>query len=109
MGFWRTVSADLYSNTHSGSELGANCNISHQATVGYKGRGSRKGFPTLGDNVYVGPGAKVIGSVKVGNNVAIGANAVVTHDVPDNAVVAGVPARIISLEGSEGYILNRLP
>lgn len=54
----------------------------------------------------MGPGSKIIGSVNVGNNAAIGANAVVTKDVADNAVVAGVPAKVISYEGSRGYIDN---
>jgi serine O-acetyltransferase len=50
----------------------------------------------IGDNVYIGPGARLIGGFKVGNNVVIGANAVVIKDVPDNSVVAGVPAKVIS-------------
>jgi serine O-acetyltransferase len=54
--------------------------------------------------VYIGPGAKIIGAVRVGNNVAIGANCVVTKDVPDNAVVVGVPGKIISFRGSQGYV-----
>lgn len=53
---------------------------------------------------YIGPGAKIIGAVTIGNNVAIGANAVVTHNVPDNAVVAGVPAKILSMNGADGYV-----
>ncbi len=61
-------------------------------------------MPVIGDNVYIGSGAKIIGSVNVGNNVAIGANAVLTKDVPDNAVVVGVPAKVISYKGSMGYI-----
>ena len=64
------------------------------------------GFPELGDNVYIGPGAKVIGNVKIGNNVAIGANAVVTKSFPDDSVVVGIPARLISTKGSVGYCIN---
>ncbi|WP_240053851.1 DapH/DapD/GlmU-related protein [Bacteroides uniformis] len=52
----------------------------------------------VGDNCYFGVGVKVIGSVRIGNNVTIGANAVVTHDIPDNAVVGGVPAKIIKIK-----------
>ena len=60
-------------------------------TIGYKGKES----PVIGVNVRVSCGAKVIGRVSAGNNVIIGANAVVCKDVPDNCVVAGVPAKII--------------
>ena len=84
--------------------IGKNCNLSHQVTIGVSRRGERAGIPTVGDNVYIGPGAKVFGKVTIGNNAAIGANAVVTRDVPENAVVVGIPARVISLEGSKGYI-----
>ena len=69
--------------------------------LGEVNRGVRKGSPFIGDNVYIGAGAKVLGSVTVGSNVAIGANAVVTKDVPDSAVVAGVPAVILD-DGSAG-------
>jgi serine O-acetyltransferase len=84
--------------------IGRNCNISQGVTVGQVNRGARRGSPRIGDNVYLGPGAKVIGSVTVGSNVAVGANAVVTKDVPDNAVVGGVPAVVLSHEGSVGYV-----
>lgn len=84
--------------------IGKNCNISHLVTLGKANRGLRKGYPVIGDNVYIGPGAKVIGNIKIGNNVAIGANCVVTKDVPDNGVVVGVPGRVISSEGSTGYV-----
>ena len=88
------------------SIIGKNCNISHGVTIGMANRGRNKGYPCIGDNVYIGPGAKIIGAVKVGNHVAIGANSVVTHDVPDNAVVVGIPARVISYASSLGYIEN---
>ncbi len=86
--------------------IGDNCTISHGVTLGQKNRGKFKGYPVLGDNVYIGPGVKIIGSVKVGNNVAIGANSVVTKDIPDNAVVVGVPGKVISYNGVTGYVVN---
>lgn len=89
---------------NQGTIIGNNVNISQGVTVGATNRGDKTGPPIIGNEVYIGPGAKIIGAIKVGNNVAIGANAVVTHDVPDNAVVGGVPARIISMKGTEGYV-----
>lgn len=86
--------------------IGKNCNISQGVTLGQTNRGKNKGTPIIGDNVYMGPGAKIIGAVKVGNNVAIGANCVVTKDIPDNSVVVGIPSRIISNNGSVGYVHN---
>jgi serine O-acetyltransferase len=87
-------------------KIGKNCNLSQGVTLGKTNRGKSKGYPTIGDNVYIGPGAKVIGAVKVGNNVAIGANCVVTKDVPDNAVVVGIPGGVISYDSSEGYVCH---
>jgi serine O-acetyltransferase len=84
--------------------IGKNCNISQGVTLGQANRGPRKGCPVVGDNVYFGPGAVIIGSVRIGDNAAIGANCVVTHDVPDAAVVVGVPGRVISYMGSAGYV-----
>ena len=72
--------------------------------MGVANRGERKGYPTIGDNVYIGPGAKLVGKIIVGNNAAIGANCVVTKDVPENGVVVGVPGKVISMNGSVGYI-----
>lgn len=89
--------------------IGCNCNISHGVTIGIIPRGPRSGAPIIGNNVYFGPGSKVIGKIRVGNNVAIGANCVVTRDVPDNAVVVGIPAKVISFNGSDGYITRVKP
>ena len=86
------------------ARIGRNCNISQGVTIGASSRGDRAGAPTIGDNVYIGPGAKVLGAIQVGNDVAIGANAVVTRDVPDHSVVVGIPARVVSSAGSVGYI-----
>ena len=86
--------------------IGRNCNLSHQVTIGISRRGERAGVPTIGDNVYIGPGAKLFGAISVGHNAAVGANCVVTRDVPEFGVVVGIPGRVISLDGSQGYINN---
>ena len=91
---------------HSKAVIGKNCDLSHGVTLGQGNRGKNKGYPTIGDNTYIGPGAKVIGAIRIGNNVAIGANCVVTRDVPDYAVVVGVPGRVISYKGSTDYVPN---
>ncbi len=84
--------------------LGENCNLSQDVTIGMSGRGEKRGAPVIGDRVYFGAGCRVIGPIKIGNDVAIGANAVVTKDLPNNAVAVGIPAKVISLEGSKGLI-----
>ena len=71
---------------------------------GTPGPGARAGAPVIGNNVFIGAGAKIIGRIQVGDGAAIGANAVVTRDVPAGAAVGGVPARVISNEGSTGYV-----
>lgn len=86
------------------SVIGNNCNISHGVTLGRANRGKHRGCPTIGNNVYIGPGAKIVGAVTIGNDVAIGANCVVTNDIPDRSVVVGIPGRVISQKGSSGYI-----
>lgn len=72
--------------------------------------GTEAEVPIIGDNCFIGPGAKVFGKIKIGNNVAIGANAVVNKDVPSNVTVAGVPAKIINEVGTVGkfkYYINK--
>ena len=85
-------------------KLGANCNISPMVFMGLGARDGKLGVPELGDRVYVAVGAKIIGPVKVGSDVAIGANAVVCKDVPDHVTVGGIPAKVISRKGSAAYI-----
>jgi len=89
------------------AKLGENCNISQGVTIGVGGRGENRGCPAIGDRVYIGPGAKLFGAITIGNDVAIGANAVVTKDLPDNAVAVGVPAKVISYDGSSEFIRFR--
>jgi serine O-acetyltransferase len=93
-----------YLAINSKAVIGNNCNLSAGVIIGEGGRGDAKGAPTLGDFVYVAPGAKIIGKIRVGNNVAVGANAVVVKDVPDGMSVAGIPAKIINDRGSRGLI-----
>ena len=81
----------------AGAKIGKNCVLFHQVSIGSNTLPDSKGqgFPTLGDNVYVGVGAKIIGNVTIGNNVRIGANCVVTESIPDNATVVMERPRII--------------
>jgi serine O-acetyltransferase len=76
---------------------GKNVFIEHQVTIG-----AEKGeAPVLGDNVFIGAGAKIVGAVRIGNDVKIGANAVVTKDLPDGATAVGIPARVIKIYNHE--------
>lgn len=76
----------------SAESIGQNCKIYQQVTIGYN---HKLEAPKIGDNVEICCGAKVIGGVVIGNNVIVGANAVVLTDVPDNSIVAGIPAKVI--------------
>lgn len=89
---------------HHDVVIGCNVNITHGTMLGYMNRGPRQGSPTIGDEVFFGSGAKVIGNVCIGNGAAIGVNAVVTKDVPENGVAVGLPAKVIGESGSDGYI-----
>lgn len=80
-----------FSSVIAAEKLGDNCRIFQQVTIGYNGDKR----PIIGDNVIVCCGAKIIGGVTIGNNVTIGANAVVCKDTPNNCVIAGVPAKVI--------------
>ncbi|MDN4524143.1 serine O-acetyltransferase [Fictibacillus fluitans] len=81
------------------ARIGKNCEIHSGVNIGmHKG-----GVPDIGNNVYIAPGAKLFGGIKIGNNVSIGANSVVTKDVPDNVTVVGIPAKIIS-ENSKSQV-----
>ena len=75
--------------------IGDDCTIFQGVTLGGTGKDRGKRHPTLCNGVFVGAGAKILGNIEIGNNVKIGANAVVLTDVPDNATAVGVPARAI--------------
>lgn len=77
---------------HSDVVMGENCSIGPGVLIGTRGLGNL-GVATIGNNVYIGVGAKVLGKITIGNNVRIGANSVVLSDIPDNSTVVGIPAR----------------
>lgn len=83
------------------AEIGDDCLIYHGVTLGGTGKDVGKRHPTLGNNVMVGSGAKVLGPFRVGNNARIAANAVVLREVPEGATVVGVPGRIVRLCGDK--------
>ena len=79
--------------------VGDNCTIYQGVTLGGTGKDVGKRHPTLGDNVMVGSGAKVLGPFRVGSNSKIAAGAVVLSEVPENSTCVGVPARVVRLDG----------
>lgn len=81
--------------------IGNNCLLYQGVTLGGTGKEKGKRHPTLGNNVLVGAGAKVLGPFTVGNNVKIAANAVVLNAIPDNCTAVGVPARIVKMNGKK--------
>jgi serine O-acetyltransferase len=89
---------------NAGVVIGDNCNISQGVTLGQLNRGAKVGCPVIGNDVYIAPGAKILGRIVVGDRAAIGANAVVVNDVAANTSVGGIPARPLSDLGSEGYV-----
>lgn len=91
----------------SGAVLGANVTLTPGVVLGHRrgGTSSRDGSPRLGDRVYVGPGAKLVGPIEIGDDALIGVNAVVLRDVPARAVLAGNPARQVGDGGAFDLVL----
>jgi serine O-acetyltransferase len=89
---------------HTDAIIGSNVNFTHGVLLGQTNRGALMGAPIVGDRVFMGAGAKIIGRIRLGDESMVGANAVVTKDVPAKGVVGGIPAKILSMQGSEGYI-----
>ncbi|NES71591.1 MAG: serine O-acetyltransferase [Okeania sp. SIO2D1] len=79
--------------------IGDYCLIYQNATLGGTGKQTGKRHPTLGKNVVVGAGAKVLGNINIGNNVRVGAGSIVLHSVPDDSTVVGIPGRVVSRTG----------
>lgn len=83
------------------TEIGDNCTLYQNVTLGGTGKESGKRHPTLGNNVLVGSGARILGPFRVGDNARVAANAVVLEEVPANATAVGVPARIVRINGQK--------
>ena len=95
------------------AEIGDNCTIYHGVTLGGTGKDTGKRHPTIGNNVLISTGAKVLGPFTVGDNSRIGANAVVLQEVPPDSTVVGVKARVVKIAGqrvgsSPAYTLDQI-
>ncbi len=91
------------------AKIGKNCNIAQGVTIAQANRGKNEGVPEIGNQVWIGPNAVIVGNIKIGNNVLIAPNAYVNFDVPDNSVVIGNPATFTeNLNATQGYINNNI-
>jgi serine O-acetyltransferase len=90
------------------SEVGDNVTIYHGVTLGGTTWKKGKRHPTIGNNVVIGTGAKVLGPVTIGDNTRIGANSVVISDTPPNSVVVGIPGKVVfRVEGDKRIALDK--
>lgn len=87
--------------------IGRNCNINQGVTIGATSRGPRLGAPTLGDRVWVGANAVIVGKITVGSDALIAPGAFVNVDVPEKTVFLGNPGKVVAQTGSAGYV-NRI-
>jgi len=78
---------------HKDTIIGDNCIIGQGITIG--GRGPRKGAPIIGNNVYLGPGCRILGPINIGNNCIIGPNAVVIENINSGCIAVGIPTKIV--------------
>lgn len=91
------------------AKIGSNCNIAQGVTIGQQNRGKKQGYPIIGNEVWIGPNAVIVGGISIGDNVLIAPNAYVNVDVPANSVVVGNPATITSKSNAtEGYINHKV-
>ena len=81
------------------TEIGDNCTIYQGVTLGGTGKDTGKRHPTLGDNVLIGAGAKVLGPIKIEDNCKVAANAVVLKEIPENSTAVGIPAKVVRRHG----------
>jgi serine O-acetyltransferase len=86
------------------TEIGDDVLLYQGVTLGGTGNEKGKRHPTLGNGVVVGTGAKVLGNIKIGDHVKIGAGSVVVHPVPDNSTVVGIPGRVVRTRGENGVL-----
>ncbi|WP_425428103.1 serine O-acetyltransferase [Arcticibacter pallidicorallinus] len=90
------------------AKIGSNCNVAQGVTIGQSNRGAKKGSPTIGNCVWIGPNSVVVGNIVIGDNVLIGGGAMVNIDIPSNSIVIGNPCTVIPKMGAiDGYITNK--
>ena len=103
LGHWGTVVVN------PDAKIGRNCNLAQGVTIAQANRGKMAGAPSIGNEVWIGPNAVVVGNISIGDNVLIAPNAYVNADVPSNSVVVGNPAVATFRENAtEGYINYRI-
>lgn len=91
---------------NGGARIGANCRIHVDVNIGTEA-GKSDAAPSIGDNCYIGPGAKIFGTIEIGSGTVVGANAVVNKSFPKgNQTLGGVPATVISTKSSEGLLIK---
>ena len=83
------------------AEIGDDCLIYHGVTLGGTGKDVGKRHPTIGNNVLIGTGAKVLGPIKVGDNSRIAANSVVLKEIPEDSTAVGIPAQVVRIAGQK--------
>ena len=90
-------------------KIGKNCNIHKGVTIGQENRGKRKGVPVIGDEVWIGINATIVGNVHIGNDVLIAPGAYINFDVPDHSIVVGNPGVIRhAVHATDGYINRKV-
>lgn len=87
--------------------IGDNCNIAVGVTIGQENRETRKGAPTIGNNVWIGTNAVIVGKIKIGNDVLIAPNSYINFDVSDHSIVIGNPGKIIKKQNATDEYINR--
>ncbi|MDH6251907.1 serine O-acetyltransferase [Chryseobacterium sp. H1D6B] len=91
------------------AKIGKNCNIAQGVTIGQQNRGKNEGFPIIGDEVWIGTNAVIVGGITIGNNVLIAPNSYINFDIPENSIAVGNPAKIYQKQdATDGYINNKV-
>jgi serine O-acetyltransferase len=106
------IGEGIYLSSHPGHvivgpiRIGKYCNINHSVTIGRTYKNGKIGRPTIGDFVWIGTGAVIVGEIEIGKNVLIAPNSYVNFDVPENSLVLGNPAKIYPKENPTKYYIN---
>ena len=92
---------------NSKATIGKNCNIATGVTIGQENRGRREGAPVIGDSVWIGTNAVIVGNITIGKDVLIAPLSYVNFDVPDHSIVIGNPGKIIPKDNATMNYINR--